>query len=225
MRWPKRRSRKAQPSECSWAILAALIAEEQFVEAADVLHVSANAVEHSNEELVKQLDPLVDGHRYAGYVRSYLASPSEPQQLKEAMREMTIVDPRINMRRMFERAWHVPLADGRNGNEMAWRAILYRNYTQPGLWEAYYGMAADWSGVDDALRQKIGRDFQRVSPYSPNALRIRWEADPELKAESLARWEKKLNDDPVGWMTIGNAYGQHRRVRERGQVFSTLAGH
>src|SRR4051812_16921459 len=92
---------ETEPSECSFAILAALITEEQFVQAADILRVSGDATEHSDKSLVDELAPLVQGHRYAAYIGSFAAPPSEPQRIAEIIRQMTIVDPRPAMREMF----------------------------------------------------------------------------------------------------------------------------
>jgi tetratricopeptide (TPR) repeat protein len=197
---------EADPTECSWAILAGLIAEEQFVEAANLLNVSKAGVERSSEALVAQLTPLVEDHRYAPYVRSIAASPSEAQRAAKILREMTVVDPRPTMKPLFIKAWRSPMANGKTGNELAWRTLWGFNHTQSGLLQTCYGMASDWTGAITATRQKYAREFQQVSPHSPNAIRLQWETAETVEPAQLAKWETELGDDPVGWLTVANEY-------------------
>ncbi len=195
------------PSECSWAILAGLIAEEQFVEAADMLHVSGDATEHSDAWLVEELTPLVAGHRYAAYIRSFVAPPNDPEQAAEILRDMTVVDPRARMRPLFNRIWHTPTADGKNGNQLQWRAIWERDAALPDLRDTYYGLSVSWTqAITPEHRQRFAQDFRDVSPDAPNALRLQWETVPKLTAADLAKFEPQLKDDPVGWMTLGSYY-------------------
>ena len=64
---------EAKPTECSWSILAGLIAEEQFIEAANLVKVSGGGVEHSKDALLKQLTPLIEGHRLTKRFGSFVA--------------------------------------------------------------------------------------------------------------------------------------------------------
>ena len=104
-----------------------LIAEEQFIEVANMLKVSQNAVEYSKEELVEQLSPLVEGHRYARFIHSFVASPGETTRAADILKKLTVVDPRGSMFNLFRRIWHVPTANNKNGNELAWRSIWARS--------------------------------------------------------------------------------------------------
>ena len=196
-----------KPSECSWAILGGLIAEEQFVEAADMMFVSQDATEHSNDELIKQLTPLVEGHRYAAYIKSFGAAPTEPQQATKILHDMKVVDPRPSMKHLFKRIWDTQLVDGKNGNELQWKGYSEHDVTRPALLGAYYGLAADWSAViKPENRQIIAQEFRDAAPYSPNAVRLQWESQEGLTVADLTQLEPQLKEDPVGWMTLGNYY-------------------
>ena len=57
--------------EPSWSALGELIFEEQFVQAANYLHISLNATESSHAEEVAAILPAIKGHRYARYIESF----------------------------------------------------------------------------------------------------------------------------------------------------------
>ena len=184
-----------------------MVAEEQFIQVANLMKVSGNAVEYAKDDLVERVMPLVEDHRYAAYIRSFAVPRNDPQRLAEVVQDMTVVDPRANMQRMFSCIWHLSTANGKSGNELAWRSIWARDLTQPGLIDMYYGMANDWTtAVTDDHRRGFAADFRRVSPHSPNATRLQWETNAELTAVQLKELEPQLGDDPVGWMTIGYRY-------------------
>ena len=169
--------------------------------------MSGDAVEYSKKSLVDQLMPLVEGHRYAAYIRSFSASPFESQRLAEILYDITVVDPRARMQPLFNRIWHASTAGGKDGNELAWRSIWARDFTLSGLLDMYYGLALTWtSSVLPEHRQIFAQDFREISPYSPNAVRLQWETKKGLSSQELSELESELKDDPVGWMTIGNYY-------------------
>jgi tetratricopeptide (TPR) repeat protein len=195
------------PRECSWAILASLIAEEQFIQAANLLDVSGDAVEHSQRELVEQLLPLVEGHRYRAYIRTFAVPPSELKKKAQLVGQIKIVDPRANMSRLFRESWIITTADEKTGDEISWRAIWGRTLTHPDLIDTWYDTAAArFEKMPPESRQECISEFREVSPHSPNALRLQWEIPEKVDKEKLGHWEKELRDDPVGWMTIAKEY-------------------
>jgi tetratricopeptide (TPR) repeat protein len=197
---------EATPTECSWSILGGLIGEEQFVEAANLLSVSGDAVEHSEASLVERLLPLVDGHRYAEYIHSFSVPRSDSQQIAEMLKKLIVVDPRAHMRPLFERVWHSVSAEGRTGNEYSARAIWSRDFTQSGLLESWYRLASVVNSLKQDDRQKFVRDFREISPASPNALRLQWETLSNPDIAQLKSWESELKDDPFGWISMASAY-------------------
>ena len=200
-------SSEQTPSECSWTILAQLIAEEQFVEAINAIIVSQDATEHSKEPLIDMVMPLIKEHRYASYVRSYRyprGSKSEVYRMVEGMR---VVDPRINMWRMYTQLWQAPLADQRTGNAMAWYSIWNRTYSHPGLLDVSYGRAKQWTSVITQRHHRLfANELAAVSPRSVNAVRFQWEMKEDLSEEQLKEFEADLKADPIGWMTLGHQY-------------------
>lgn len=200
-------TREAKPSECSWSILAELIAEEQFVEAANLLHVSGDATEHSDEDLVNSLLPLVKGHRYAALIQSYALPPANTQQAQEILQELSVIDPRPCMQQMFSKTWRTRGGSGYNGNDLQWRAIWERNSTLPDLRDVLYDLTAGWTLViTPADQQRYSEDIQAVSPKCPIAIRGQWEMTQGLKAADLEKFEPQIKEDPVGWMSLGNYY-------------------
>lgn len=196
------------PEECSWAILGQLIAEEQFLQVADMLKVSSNAVEYSKENVVSQVLPLIEGHPYAPLVQSYAFAKGEQTRRREVLGQLVVTDPKGNMEHLFKKAWKIPLADGHKGSYHSWRAVWGRNFTLNGMIESHYGSLPSWSfssfGKD--YRELFARDFKEISPYSPNARRLPMETGEKFSSASLATWEAELGEDPIGWLVLGRQY-------------------
>ena len=194
---------ESQPTEFSWAILGNLIAEEQFVQAANLLTVAGDAVEHSRAGLVEKVRPLVEGHPYANYIESFAISPNDASQKEELMRGVRIVDPRPSMRRMFTAAWLTPAGEGGNGYDYSCRTIWSRTLTHPSLHDNWYGVSEGWvADVPAEHRRYFALEFREISPHSPQATRLHWENLPNGDAEHMAAWEKELGEDPVGWSRL-----------------------
>jgi hypothetical protein len=212
---------KTEPkkSECSWAILGQMIAEEQFVEAADMLVVAMDSVEHSQGELLDRLLPLVEGHRYAPYIKSYAYSPNE-QPIAELARQIKVVDPNGNMVEFFYRIWNMPTADGQNGQALARRAIWSRTLTLGGLMEAYYGLADKWTrDIVQEHRELFASNFAEVSPMSPNACRLPYETGKIYQHTELADAEKTMKADPIGWRSLGSQYFAQKSYEDAARCF------
>lgn len=204
---------ETQPTEFSWSVLGAMIAEEQFVQAVHLLVVSSDAVEHSMESLIEQLKPLVKGHRYATYIEIFALPPHERQRAADIMRDVRIVDPRPSMRRMFGVVWLQPTAHGGRGYDFASRAIWSRNFTQPNLHDNWYGVSEAWiADVPAEHRRHFAREFREISPHSPQAARLQWETAENCDATQLSAWETELGDDPIGWYSLGTRYDQLNKL-------------
>ena len=196
--------------EFSWTILANLIAEEQFVEAANMLDVAGNAVEHSKAELVEKLLPLVKEHRYAPYIKKFAFSPAEVQQAGQLIQKMDIHDARGNMKSMFSNTWQMPFANGMNGYELSWWAIWSRNHTQSGLADVLHGVATYVPGDLKTYHYiKFNNEFQEISPHSCNAIRLKIKYSRNSAPAHLAEWENELKEDPIAWFTLGRQYDKH----------------
>ncbi|QDV75300.1 hypothetical protein K2D_35890 [Planctomycetes bacterium K2D] len=193
--------------EFSWPVLAELIAQEQFTQAANLLRVSGDAVEHSKESLVAQLRPLVEGHRYAPFVESHTFSPRQQDESKATLRKLTIVDPRGVMVNMLSSVWDVPVAGLKCGTELGVNAVAYRSRTVPALLEADHGLVLRWrKHFSDEDHQSILADIATVSPYAPQAQRLKFAEADNPDRETVKSWEAELRDDPLGWMAAAWQY-------------------
>ncbi|TWT86183.1 hypothetical protein Mal64_39230 [Pseudobythopirellula maris] len=198
--------------ECSWAILAELIAEEQFVEAADALRVSTDATEHSNAGLVARLRPLVEGHRYAPFIESYAAPRTNPAAAKAEIAKLTVVDPRATMRGMLSKGWQAKLSGERWGSQLGCFLMEQRPFRQPTLIDLFNRVAMKWTNtVTHEQRTALENELAAVSPESPNATRARWNNRENLTSEQIAEWESQLTADPIGWMQAAAA---HYRIED-----------
>lgn len=197
------------PSDLSWAALAALIAEEQFVEVANFLSVSRDGVEHSLAEFVERVLPLVERHRYAAHVRGYaLDSRRAPQEFNANLQYLKIVDPRGNMLPMFYQAWTQPASEfGIDGRILSWRATWNRNFTCGGMLESIYRTGNHWwTQFEPKDRKRLAQEMRQVSPRWPNGFRLIIENAEKIDAERLAKWESQATDDPILWITLGKRY-------------------
>ena len=196
--------------EPSWAVLGDLIAEEQFVQAANYFQIATNATESSLADEVAGVLPLVAGHRFAKYLESYSVNMHrETARYYSILDGLQLDDPRGNMQAMFYRTWRAPNSEGQNrrGYDAAWRAFFGRNLTFPGMLESYDRLrAAFWGQIDSTARRMFARDFERISPHSPQALRLKIMLASEPTYERAMEWEGTAGDDPQVFVTIGRLY-------------------
>jgi tetratricopeptide (TPR) repeat protein len=208
----KKESLKGPVEEFSWPILAELIAEEQFAQAANHLRVSRDAVEHSKESLVASLRPLVEGHRYAPFIESHAFSPHQQEESKAELRKITVVDPRGVMVNMLGSVWDVPVAGLQCGTELGVNAAAHRSRTVPALLEADHELVLRWTKhFNDENHNSILADFAAISPYAPQAQRLKFAQADDPDMETVKGWEAKLRDDPLVWMA---AAWQYKRLGE-----------
>ncbi len=196
----------ATAGEFTWAVLGELISEEQFVEAANFMHVAQDATESPMEGVVAQFLPLVEGHRYEPLIASYAQGRRVNEAVYEAMRDMRVVDPRGNMHTMFVRIWNAPYEEDCKGRRLNGLATWNCNHTLPGLVEGYWYAAGTRASFSVDNRKNFADAFTRVSPNSPIPLRVELEVMEEPTIEKLAAHEQKLRDDPVAWLDLGTAY-------------------
>jgi tetratricopeptide (TPR) repeat protein len=194
-------------SEPSWAVLGSLISEEQFVQAASLIRVSQNATEHSSDELISQLEPLVGDHRYWPFVASYADGVRRnPDRIAELFRDLKVVDPRGNMLWLFYQMWSVR---GPNDEWLGWeltqRTVWSRSFTLPGLSEPIYSVAP---ACQDRLNaegwRRLLQEVAEASPYSPTAIRLPITRDPNPTAEKMVAWRRDAGEDPELWNTLGD---------------------
>ncbi|HEX4414405.1 MAG TPA: hypothetical protein VH107_12300, partial [Lacipirellulaceae bacterium] len=171
--------------EFTWTILGTLIAEEQFVLAADSIHAEQDATEHSQNSLVDQLMQLVDGHRYAPYIRSYYEHSSNKEAMAEILGRIEVRDPTSQMKGMLGRGWDIPMSQLK-GSALASRAVWGADLTYFGRCVSFYGILGAWPTlVNDELQAKLADSLRAMNPYSPQALRVRLDEREKLEAAKL----------------------------------------
>jgi tetratricopeptide (TPR) repeat protein len=197
----------------SLSILGEMIAEEQFVQAANLLRVGVNAVEHSQASTVDHLATLTENHRYAPYIRTFAVARGDTAQLSQLLGSIEIADPNPNMKQLISKCWRIPLANGLIGAKLAFRTTWSSDYTFPRMHETYYRTVSDWSHLVKIEQQRTTASRLRaMNPSSPNALRLQWDLDQKHNAEQLAKFEAQLTDDPVGWLSLGFEYARIKDI-------------
>ncbi len=197
-------SSQESSKEFTWDVLAQLILEEQFNQSVNTIKVSKNAVEHSMTELVKKNYEMSEGSRYADYLR-ILSPEYVPRSIK-----LNIYDPRGNMAQVFGGGYRGLLS--KNDSQYCWqnygiRAVQERNLTFDGIIEAFFRIVLEWENVFDAEQSAaIQHNYEVISPYSPNAIRSKWQTRENLSLDELIQYEKVAGDDPLSWMDVGVRY-------------------
>ena len=194
-------------SEPSWNVLAGLIAEEQFIETANYLMVSTNAVEYSKRELVDQLMPLVKEHRYAPYIESFaIDRHRHPEEMTKIAGQMHLVDPRSNMYPLMSHFWSANDASNTPYTDFNTDALWQRDYTLPAMIASLRRVDDSWWQMPSLLPsfQRYIVDLQAISPYAPNTLRLEIMTTVDPNAEQLARWEGRAKSDPLALFKIAS---------------------
>jgi tetratricopeptide (TPR) repeat protein len=200
-------------AEPSWQVLASMITEEQFVEVANDLIVSMNAVEFSKQDMVDQFAPLVEGHPYAPYVLCYaLDRGRQADEKAKLAAQITVRDPRPNMLPMLYLFWTNLDANSRQFSDSCEEISGEVDYCLP-------AMLASLADVQDSVWQQpaflsyyqsIAGIMQWISPHAPNTLRLQLKTTAEPTAEQLADWEKIAQDDPLALVDLAEDYNDRR---------------
>jgi tetratricopeptide (TPR) repeat protein len=196
-------------TEPSWQVLAAMIAEEQFVEVANDLMVSMNAVEFSKQDMVDQFAPLVEGHPYAPYIQSYaLDRNRQPDEMAKLAAQITVRDPRPNMQQMYNLFWRNLDATGKPFGDACAGSYWHADYCLPAMAASLAGVVDSWWQKPEYLAhfQRYVEDMQWISPHAPNTLRLQLDTTAEPTAEQLADWDKRAQDDPLALVKLARHY-------------------
>jgi tetratricopeptide (TPR) repeat protein len=199
-------ARQHSEGDASWSILASLLEEEQFVEAANYMNVSTNATETNLQDEIDSVMPLIKNHPYAPYVDSFkVGNRRDPGELFGIFGNMPVRDPRMNSIQMFSRIGY--LKDG-EGNVIGTDCINHcgRNFTVPGLVEYLFPYGSNMGTYATALATDCAKELQAIAPGSSIGTRILIEASTEPKAEELKAWEEELSDDPTAFSELGERY-------------------
>jgi tetratricopeptide (TPR) repeat protein len=201
-------------NEPSWNVLATLIAEEQFIQAESILDVSRDAVEHSEKELVGQLEPLVQGHRYAPYVRLFAANTfPDPTLLTQYAGEIDAADPRGRMKPMFVEFGGAVDKNGKSFTDLAADALWQHEYHSPGLIEACQLVYDSWWQAPNTVKafQRLIVDLHAISPFAPTGIRIEVDTTEDPTAEQLGDWEARGKADPYVLSHVAQIYARRKQ--------------
>jgi len=199
-------SKKSVSGEPSWSALAYLLEEEQFIQVANDLGVSTNATEHSLTDAVDSVYPLVKKHRYAAYIDSFRYNKRhEIQEIEKALSEMSIEDPRGNMRRMFRRIWSVGEIGERGIGNRAWRNRA-RDFTMRGLLDYYFASPSKWKELREVTSPSNVEAFNRIVPYSDVRIRFSVNCAREPTLNLLKIWQAGLSEDATAYTILGKRF-------------------
>lgn len=194
----------------SYSMLGELIYEELFVQAANYLRVSLNATESSHEAEVKAMMAVLKDHRYSPYLACYAVDHArDPDRYTQVLEPLQIVDPRGNMRDMLARIWRMKGPEGKNdrGMNASWSGFSDCGLTFTDMLEASLLQSSVWWGYLKAWQRKeIGADFQAISPFSPQTLRIKLGLVDEPTYEQLTQWESEAGEDPAIFVRLAARY-------------------
>lgn len=199
----------ADDGEFSWGVLGRLLAEEQFVGAANLLISSGDAVEHSRQPLVAELRPLFVGHRYAPYLESLALPKTEVDAIRATLSQIDLVDPRPCMVRLFHAVWGEQKLAGKPGWELGRIAMRHSPRTASAKVNAYNLIASRWTNsITQEKREEIMRGLAPISPHAPLARRSKLLGQEGVTPQQLAEQLEGIGDDPIAWRYAGDAYRQ-----------------
>lgn len=190
----------------SWSALASLLDEEFFVQVANHFKVSMVAVESSKEAQVKGVLPLIEGHRYAGYIESYRYNARrQPQQIKEVVKDLVYRDPRDLMRPMFDRlrgklAKEHTIVAGHDAS-MTWDESNFQGLVES---TGTYGLSTQINSLSWARRQSFR--LSKIIPNSELGIRVAISSEKKPPLEKLKQWDAVLEYDVESIKRLGVHY-------------------
>ena len=192
----------------SWSVLGSLIREEQFVLASYVLRTATNATESSLKGLVDQVLPLVNEHRYAGYIRSFRYHPaSQTDQCWEHLKNLKVRDPSGKMFRMIMRYGACADRVDPELRKALWRSVnTKRNFTTIDFLHRLFPYGPACREGDKKYYMALGNLLRTFTKFSEAGLRacICNGVDPDQ--EQLKTWEESIKNDPMAFYYLGRQY-------------------
>jgi tetratricopeptide (TPR) repeat protein len=202
----RRESEKAGNSVLSLSVLAFLLEEEQFVLVVNNLLNASDATEHSLDEQVSTLLPIVRRHRYAPFVDSFQYHPlSEVAARHDALGMIRCEDPRQNMYAML-----YVMQGVRDINRMVVGKLLLEqavpNYTLPAMLEFLEPLIWSRQHPQDEIVTTSIETMNTIAPHCDVGvyLATRWKTDADQ--EQLRQWESRLKHDPRAFAILAQRY-------------------
>ncbi len=195
--------------EPSWAMLADLVEEEQFVMAASYCHAIRNAVESSHKEAVDGLLPLIEGHPYRAFIATYALSREESRDGSiKLLADLEIPEPRHNMGHMLRRAAIVPTNTNQTlGYIASWEALNTYDYRLPSMHEEITeGAETWWEHLSTRHKTDYITFYRTVSPHCPHWLRVTFYHTPRPTLEQLEEWAPHAKKDSFSCRSMGGFF-------------------
>jgi hypothetical protein len=214
------------PREPSWTSLASLVAEEQFVMAVNYCTSMQNATETDLTEPIAALAQLVEGHRYAPYIRSCALPPTASvEQINEVLGGVEIKDPRHNMWPMLVKAIKLPKPEGKRlniGHDASWEALWSYDYRLPSLVEEYRHAFDVWSRtLKPSDRAWMVKAYREVSPAAPHWLRSTMREVSKPTPAQLDEWSEPARKDDVTARHMAHYYESAGQVAKAAEWLET----
>lgn len=202
----------------SWSVLAYLLEEELYVEIAHFLYISTDATETSLDEIVDQAIPLLQDHRYLGFIKSFKYSRRlQWDSFAACFADMEIVDPSCLMSPIRYMAYKVPYAGGATVSYVIYSGSN-RNFTVYGMVEKVFHhtpLSRDWIRTEGhPYYPMVANEMRQISRHLELANRMQIGITSKLTEKRLQQWESKIRDDPDSWFQLALRYEEFGQPEE-----------
>ncbi len=208
----------------SWSILATLVEDEFLLQASNYLTVSRNATEHSLADVVKQLTPLLKGHRYAAYIESYRFNRVQQNtEFKESLTDLKIVDPSRSMYNMLVWINGAKNPAGESISNLAY-AATERDFTVQGLYEYCFFITPSgtkWIPTPKtSFATRLAEEVAKISPHLELGLRMAIGLVEEPTVEQLREWDSKIREDADSYVLLARKYAKQKLPEDALRCYS-----
>lgn len=210
----RKASRQETAGNASWSILAYLLEEEVFLEAAQFLTTALDGTERSLSGVVDRVLPLLEDHRYAKFIESYRYFPgTQWSQFSGTLRDIEIIDPSRSMYALMDRSWNVKDASGESIGKSAYWSTN-RDHTVQGMVEyCFYAdpTGADWMTNVKNFAKVLAQEINAISPHLELATRVSIGIARDPDMDQLESWETQIRDDAESYRLLARRYREKDR--------------
>ena len=204
----QQKSRYDDSHALSWSVLGSLIQEEQFILASYVAKTATNATESSLSDLVNQLLPLVDEHRYADYIRSFRYHHlSQTDQCWEHLKNLKVRDPSGKMFLMITRYGAcADSVDPELRKDLWHSANTKMNFTTVDFLRRLFPNGPTCREDYKEYYTMLGKMLRSYTKYSEAGWRIGISAGIDPGQDQLETWEQSIKNDSMAFYYLGQQY-------------------
>jgi len=201
----------------SWSAIAFLLEEELFVKTVHFLQVSANAVEHSFDDFVREARPLLGNHRYWKLIESFqYRRRSDREFFLKCFEDFPIQDPNRKMNALIKTTLNVPSPQKNKslGNYIYVRCHYdWTIYSLLTLFLHDHPRGSDWIRLSWHSMFPTGAFWvQHVSPNLEVGNRMQIDVIKKPSRDDLLALEAKVRDDLYSYVHLAERYAKRKRT-------------